>query len=231
MTTFPPGRFCAVYVIYDADVLSYRESFIEAMSPAAHLPAGYPDGWRKRVREIVASRFVQTEGNEQYDFGYLGKEHNPPHVSYFPYGAIDERGTLPEDACERDQATCARCGERIRFAEGAWLDNTDGEGDTDDYGQDGEHEPVTGQGQHRKWVAELSRAEWLIFAHSYCIDLDADGYPAQYEETMGSLTEHGHLEAVAVDNRDGWQDGHGEVISSQMYVSFAYPQDPDGEPS
>lgn len=189
MTIFPDKRFSAVYVIYDADVLADRERFIEQMSPAHHLPAGYT-GLRKRVREVVASRFTQTEGDEQYGYGYLGKESTVPNIRFFPYNGIDAEGTLPDD----------------------------------DY--DGE----LGAGQHRKWVAELTRCEWLIFADSYIIELDGAGYPAEYEETMGSITEYGHLEAVSVNNREGWNDSSGgEVIDSGMYVSFAYPQDPGGE--
>lgn len=194
MTTFPAGRFSAVYIIYDADVLSYRESFIERMSPAVHLPAGHT-GLRKRVREIVASRFTETEGNEEYGYGYLGKESSRPR--WFPYGTIDADGTAPPDY--------------------------ETEPDAPDY--------ELGEGQHRKWAGELSRAEWLIFADSYMIDLDADGYPARYDETLGSLTiidgQPMHLEAVSVDNREGWDDYHGTVIDSTMYVSFAYPEDPN----
>ena len=187
---FPDQRFSDVYVIYDADVLADGTRFIERMSPADHMPAGH-SGLRKRVREIVASRFTQTEGDEQYEYGYLGRESTPPNIRWFPYGAIDAEGTEPDD------------------------------------GYEGE----TGAGQHRKWTAELTRAEWIIFADAYLIDLDGDGYPVEYEETMGAITEHGHLEAVSVDNREGWNDGHGggEVIDSGMYVSFAYPEDPNAD--
>lgn len=189
---FPDQRFSAVYVIYDADVRCYRQSFIEQMSPGVHMPAGH-NGLRQRVREIVASRFEQTEGDEQYDFGYLGKETG--NVSYYPYGAVDAEGTYPDD----------------------------------DY--DGE----TGEGQHRKWVGELTRAEWIIFADSYSIDLDDAGYPAEYEETAGSLTmidgQPVHLEAVSVDNTEGWNDLHGTVIHSDMYISFGYPENPAAEPA
>jgi hypothetical protein len=181
---FPDQRFTSVYVIYDADVTAYSESFIERMAPASHMPAGH-SGLRKRVREIVASRFTQTEGNEQYDYGYLGKDGGNP--DYFPYNAIDAGGTLPDD----------------------------------------DYEGETGNGQHRKWVGELTRSEWLIFADAYYITLDDAGYPAEYEETMGSLTEHGHLEAVSVQNREGWNDASGSsVIDSTMYVSFAYATEP-----
>ena len=88
---------------------------------------------------------------------------------------------------------------------------------------------LIGCGSHRKWVADLTRDEWLIFADAYLIDLDNTGYPERYEETMGSLTEHGHLEAIAVDNSEGWQGGYGpQFVDSNMYVSFAYDTDPNG---
>lgn len=188
---FPDQRFSSVYVIYDADVLADGTGFIERMSPAEHMPAGR-SGLRKRVREIVAGRFYQTEGDEEYGYAYLGSESRPPRVRWFPYNAIDADGTGPDD----------------------------------------DYEGELGAGQHRKWVGELTRCEWLIFADSYYIDLDGAGYPVWYEETMGSLTEHGHLEAVNVDNREGWDDAYGgeTVISSGMYVSFAYPEDPNPAP-
>lgn len=183
---FPGQRFSAVYVIYDADVLADGTRFIERMSPADHMPAGHT-GLRKRVRELVAAKFTQTEGDEQYEYGYLGRESTPPQIRWFPYGAIDAEGTEPDD----------------------------------------DYEGETGAGQHRKWTAELTRAEWIIFADAYLIDLDERGYPVFYEETMGAITEYGHLEAVNVDNREGWDASGATVINSGMYVSFAYPQDPN----
>lgn len=169
------------YIIYNADVLSYRESFIESMSPAMHMPAGFKDStWRKRVREIVAAKFTQTEGDDQYDFGYLGKESG--NVRYFPAGYLDAEGTeLPDD----------------------------------------DYEGRTGEGRHRKWVGELTGAEWRIFADAYLIDLDERGLPERYEETLGMLTvEYGAIGAISVDNREGWNDSHGEVIDSSFYINF-----------
>jgi hypothetical protein len=37
---------------------------------------------------------------------------------------------------------CARCGDVIHFAEGVWLDGTDGEGCADDMGREGVHTPA-----------------------------------------------------------------------------------------
>ena len=173
-------RFSGVYVIYSADVVG-SERDIERMSPASHLPAGY-NGYRKRAGEVVASRFELTEGDSEYDFGYLAEE--GAGAAYLP--AADE----PDD---NDNP-------------GAYL------------------------GRHRKWVAELTRAEWVIFADRYIIDLDGNGYPERYEDTMGSLTEFGHLFAVAVDNSEGWQDANGpQWVDSQFYVSFATPEDSEPE--
>ena len=167
-------RFTAVYIIYSADVVG-SEREIERMSPADHLTAGYI-GLRKRVGEIVASRFVQTEGDDQYDYEYLGRELGNP--AYLP--AADE----PDD----------------------------------------NEDPDAYQGRHRKWTGELSRAEWLIFADRYLIDLDDRGYPEKYEDTLGAITEYGHLFAVAVDNSEGWQSGNGPWwVASDFYVSFAGP--------
>lgn len=84
-----------------------------------------------------------------------------------------------------------------------------------------------GLGQHRKWVAELTVEQWRIFADAFQIELDESGLPTSYEHTAGSITEHGLLPAITVDNTEGW--GHGDfgygpvlgVISSEFYLSFA----------
>jgi hypothetical protein len=160
-------EFTRVYIIYDADVLG-SEADINRMSPHAHLPSGYR-GYRKRVGEIVASRFTQTEDDDQWDYAELGD---------------DDR----------------------------WLSAAD---IPDDYEGDGY------QGRHRKWVAELTRSEWLIFADRYNVDLNSRGFPLYYEDTMGSITEYGHLDAVSVDNSEGWGSFDGPAfVSSGFYVSF-----------
>ena len=94
------------------------------------------------------------------------------------------------------------------------------------------HEPdedARGQGQHRKWVAELTGEEWLAFAGAYLIGLDEDGMPEEYGETLGSLTaEYGLLPAVCVENGEGWDDYSGsQVIYSTFYVSLGYIGGPD----
>jgi hypothetical protein len=174
-------KFTLVYVIYDADVKADGVRFIERMSPACHLPAGH-NGSERDARTAVAAKFTQTEGNDRYDFGYLGDERNPRDITYYPYKCLDSEGLeVAPDDCE-----------------------------------------VYGLGQHRKWTAELTRAEWLMFADDYLIVLDDEGIPERHEDTLGSLTvEYGAIPAICVDNREGWEDSSGGVvISSQMYLSF-----------
>lgn len=76
-----------------------------------------------------------------------------------------------------------------------------------------------GDGRHRKWVAELSLADWREVAEQLCIELEPNGLPEHYNETMGSLTEYGAIPAVAVDNNEGWSPIR--VVDSMLYVSFA----------
>jgi hypothetical protein len=57
-----------VYVVYSADILGSTLE-IERMSPASHLPAGYPDGSPERaLRTQLAAKFAQTEGDEGYSY-------------------------------------------------------------------------------------------------------------------------------------------------------------------
>lgn len=77
-------------------------------------------------------------------------------------------------------------------------------------------------GYHRKWAGLLSLEDWLKFADAYGIDLDDDGVPERYEETMGSITDLGHLPAISVDDSEGWNSGYedGGVIDSNIYISI-----------
>lgn len=203
-------KFKAVYVIYDADVAG-SETDINRMSPASHMPAGW--GNDHRLMSAIAKRFTQTEDDEEYHYGYLGEE----------TGNIVYRAVKDTPECK----VCASCGNPCQ-----WSDSEDrlfhGTADDDedqapeDSERDLDHDAISGyQGRHRKWVAELTRYEWLQFADAYYVDLD-NGYPVDYEDTMGSLTEHGLLFAVSVDNSEGWQDYSGPMfVSSSFYVSFA----------
>lgn len=181
MSDFPDRHPVAIYIIYSADVVG-SDSEIENMSPARHLSAGYR-GYRKRVGEVVASRFAQTEDDEEYDFGYLADEGSGQ--AFLP--AAD----MPEDY--------------------EW----DGDG-TEAY-----------QGHHRKWVAELTYAEWRIFADRYIIDVNEYGLPVDYELTLGAMTvEYGTIDAVSVDNSEGWQSGSGPLFTdSKFYISFAFAKE------
>jgi hypothetical protein len=150
-------EFVGVYIIYSADVVADSAAFIEFMAPANKSPE-------------LAQHFTETEGDDQYDYGYLADE-----------------------GCDKRYLAYA----------------------------DRESEDDPNAGMHRKWVAELTIDQWRKFADDYSIDLRPNGFPTDYTDTMGSITEHGLIDAVAVDNTEGWDDNHGNVIDSSMYVSFA----------
>lgn len=218
-TTADRPVIVAAYIIYSADVLSDYEAAIDRMSPASHMPAGFREGsYRRRAREIVASRFALTEGDDQYDYGYLGDEHTPPQVRYYPAGYTDKEGT-------EEPAECTEC-----LGMGT---EQDAYGGHDCQHCEGRGHVAAGQGRHRKWVGGLTGAEWRIFADAYLIDLDERGMPTEYNETMGSLTaEHGRIPAIAVDNTHGWQGGNAddaEVIDSEFYISLAMSGPEPGE--
>lgn len=224
MTADSVPAFAGVYIIYSADVISPRTSDITGMAPARHVPASI-GGAEPEAAERIAAAFTETEDDDEYEFGYLGKESGD--VRYFPYGFSDSEGW------ERPYLVRVKC--------------LDGDGDEllpvsapteevamEHYADEGrevidamlnEDEPV-GMGQHRKWVGELSIEDWRVFARAYNIDLLDNDLPEDYSETKGSLTEHGHLPAISVDNSEGWDYpgfGYGSVecvLSSDMYVSF-----------
>lgn len=210
--------FTHVYIIYDADVLSDSARVIENMSPAKHVLAGWGENWRpdERPEAVAASEaFRETEDDSNYEFGYLAKESNQPRYR----GVEDE-----------EEMKCGRCGAVLVYSRDldTWLtfeegpDDVDTSSDTCDEAGETPHD-YPGRGRHRKWVGQLTRAQWRHFASAYCIDLDDNDLPESFELTMGSITEFGHLDAISVDNREGWEDysGTNEVISSGMYISFA----------
>lgn len=135
------------YIIYSADVPPESREMIEELDP---------NRIERHTAEprMHAGLWTRTEGDEQYDFDYLGEEY---------------------------------------------------EG-----------------GAHGKWVAELNHEEFLALARDRCWDLDDDDRPTHIEQTMGSITEHGHLDAYAVHDYEGWQSsywGSNPVIDAQFYVS------------
>lgn len=165
--TFTPEvkNWSVVYVIYSADTVADSPAFIESMAPA-----------KRHNASEFADAFVQTEGDEEYGFGYLAD--GPGRDEFRPYA-------------------------------------------------DRENEDDVGNGMHRKWVGELTREQWRAFAEGYCIDLDEDDLPTDFMDTMGSITEYGHIPAVAVDNTEGWGCsywGYEAVIDSQFYLSFGGEQ-------
>lgn len=145
----------SVYVIYSADILG-TDAEIDSMGPLRTATDRHP------YATPFPGEWVQTEGDEQYEYGYLADHGGDPD-----YRAADEGG----------------------------------------------------EGRHRKWVAELTPADWHATAAALCIDLDANGMPENYEDTLGSITEYGHIPAVAVDNTEGWSPTR--VVDSMLYLSFA----------
>jgi len=212
------------YIIYSADVTSDHTAFIERMSPAVHMTAGY-SGEALAFGTATAAKFTQTEGDEQYDLGYLADDSRPRNPHYYPYGFADA------EALHTDK--CLHCKRLLNYNDdsGEYEDDS-GSTACPRNGSELPHEPdedARGQGQHRKWVAELTGEEWLAFAGAYLIGLDEDGMPEEYGETLGSLTaEYGLLPAVCVENGEGWDDYSGsQVIYSTFYVSLGYIGGPD----
>jgi hypothetical protein len=145
----------SVYIIYSADILG-TDAEIDSMGPLRAPSHTYPHA------AAFPGRWVQTEGDEEYGYGYLADEGGDED-----YRAADDGG----------------------------------------------------QGRHRKWVAELTPDDWHATADALMIDLDPNGLPEKYDDTLGSITEYGHIPAVAVDNTEGWSPTR--VIDSMLYLSFA----------
>lgn len=154
-------------------------------------------GRHPEAAERIAQAFTETEDDEEYDFGYLGDECGDPR--YYPFGYTDREGFNEPPS--------------IEDVRGVW-------------GVVAASQPV-GMGMHRKWVGELSAEDWRVFCDAYNVELDREGFPTEYEDTMGSLTEYGHIPAVSIDMSEGWDYpgfGYGSVesvIDSRMYVSIA----------
>jgi len=189
----------AFYVIHSADTTRDGEDTLEIMEG--------------RVRPFLAGEddefgLVQTEGDEQYDFGYLADEigerecmmcggdgGSSPWQSEPGYArwSVERGGIGPITACEG-------CG-------GTGLE-----------------ESAYRHGHHRKWAGILPGSRYEEFAEAFMIDLREDGLPERHEETMGSLTEYGMIPAISVDDTEGWGSGwtgpNGGVIDSNIYISY-----------
>lgn len=200
--------FTHVHVIYDADVVSERESFITCMSPASHILAGWGENYRPDDRAIaatIAPEFTETEDDDNYDFGYLADE------------CGNQRFAAVADIS--DVTRCSTCGDDTGYDWDAQMLVHSGDNAEQ---RDLDHDATAANnGRHRKWVALLTREQWRIFADAYCIDVSDNLIPERYEETMGAITGYGHLDAISVDNSEGWETYDGdEVISSGFYLSF-----------
>jgi hypothetical protein len=166
-----------IYLIYSADILG-TEKEIESMGPFRKAPDHGP------YAKPMPGEWFETEGDDQYQFGYLADEGGNP--DFYPAGYADAEGVAEP--------------------------------------QEGE---AVGIGRHRKWVAHLTLADWLVVAETLVIELDENYLPESYEETAGAITEFGLLPAISIDNTDGWTPTR--VIDSNIFMSVGVP-DPDFDP-
>jgi len=220
-----------VYVIYSMDA-TCSDQRIDNMGPlneSRYWPESSPIG-----------EWVQTEDNSEYSYDYLGREFETGNSVY--RNAEDaEAHTVPEEVLDLpigygfefslDEADYYMKIGPSPYMHEEWLKVT-GEQDWNESGSaevweveveevETEDVPERPMGRHRKWVALLTFDQWQAFANNYCIDLHDNGMPKQYVDTMGSITEYGHLPAICVENTEGWGDNFGDpVIDSNFYCSF-----------
>lgn len=197
------------YVIYSVDLMRNEDSLAGQMDPNR---IGATDGRAGAVS--LEGRWVETEGDEQYDFGYLAEELGTRHACRLCNGeGCHEHNFMAPDGWVGVGVTNVSTsyhGERyvteLRPCERC--------------GGSGHEGSAYSEGIHRKWVVDdLNHEEFLALANDRGWDLDDDDRPTRYEDTMGSITEYGHLPAVAIDDQEGWSYG-GEVIYAQFYVTI-----------
>lgn len=199
------------YVIYSIDITREAEYLVDHMDPNA---IGRTDG---RVGAVsLDGLWRQTEGDEQYEFDYLademaGSDHPCPRCN--GERTTDEHFTAPDGFVG------------VGIVDVASYRSMDGERYIT------EERPCPGcggtggsawsyrNGYHRKWVGELNHDQYLALANDRGWDLDDDDRPERFNDTMGSITEYGHLPAIAVEDDEGWSYG-GEVIMAQFYVTM-----------
>ena len=222
-----------VYIIYSMDA-TCTDEWIDNAGPLN--PHRY---WKRRM---PIPEWIETEGNEQYDFGYLGKPSETGDTKYM--SAEDaEYQNVPDEALDLpigygfefsiDGADYYMKIGTAPYYEETWLRVTgeqvwkaDGFIDREEWEVEVEvldevDAPARPEGRHRKWVAMLNFEQWLDFADNYCIELHPNGMPIEYNDTMGSLTEFGLLPAIAISNTEGWDSFMGDpVIMSDFYCSF-----------
>lgn len=200
------------YIIYSIDVRRDAEHIVNWLDPR-HVPRSNRDS----SPEDPGSQhdlWVQTEGDEQWDYDYLADE--------MAGGACTGCGGNGEGE-EEHVATIEE--DELFYGVGV---TTTGYAGQQTYvyesrpcrfcGGTGDRGAAYRSGFHRKWVAELNHEQFLTLANDRSWDLDEDERPTRYEETMGSLTEYGHLGAYCVHDHEGWSYG-GEIIDAQFYIS------------
>lgn len=213
-----------VYIIYDMSLLDNGNGNpFKGMDPTTKEGIGH---------------WIETEDDDNYDYGYLADECGR---SSYAAAADAETPHFGDEVYEDikmgygfefhyDGADYYMKIGSAPYFEESWAKVTDNSG-YDGMGAwvegfkieyiDFEDVPDKPQGRHRKWCGELSWNEWLRFASEFIIDLDERGYPTHYEQTMGSLTMHGLMPAVAIDNSEGWEMmGGPDVITSHFWTTF-----------
>lgn len=223
-----------VYIIYSMDAIC-SDKQIDNMGPLNQA---------RYFRPIAPlPEWIETEGNDQYNYDYLGRESETGNSVYrsaedasvqiVPDEALDLPNGYGFEFSLDGADYYMKIGPGPYYDEG-WLRVTG----TLEWQEDqlGTHEAwdvevtfledddkilARPEGRHRKWVADLTFDQWLDFASNFCIDLLPNGMPIEYNDTLGSLTEYGHIPAIAVDNTEGWGDMSGDpVIDSNFYCSF-----------
>ncbi len=190
----------AFYIIHSADTTRDGEDTLEHMARRV-APFLAPDAESEFGLEL-------TEGDEQYEYAYLGEG--------------------------RDGEWCSMCGgdggsSPWESQTGYWRYSVEMGGigpitACEMCGGTGLEESSYQHGHHRKWAGLLPGDRYEEFMEAYLIDLDDDGLPTNYCETMGSMTGYGILPAISVDDAEGWGSAwtgpNGGVIDSNIYISY-----------
>jgi hypothetical protein len=200
------------YVIYSIDLTRDGEHLVNQMDPNA---IGANEATAYDYGPSLKGRWHETEGDEQYDYNYLADEMSGRRDCPMCGG---ERTTIERfDAPEGFVGVGIIDRQPPYFASDSW--HISEERPCETCGGSGDESSRYRNGWYRKWVAELTHPEYLRLADDRGWDLDDDDRPTRFNDTMGSLTEHGHLPAIAVDDDEGWTYG-GEVIYAQFYVTM-----------
>ena len=196
--TFPGiDQIEAIYIIHSADTTRDGEGSLDHMASRVEPFLRTEDG---------EYGLVQTEGDDQYDFDYLA----------------DEMGKTTCTWCDGSGASSP-----WESRPGYWRYSVELGGigpitACEHCGGTGEEESAYRNGHHRKWAGLLPGDRYEEFCDAFMIDLDDTGLPERGDDTMGSLTEYGHLPAISIDDSEGWNSGYsdGGVIDSNIYLSI-----------